>query len=324
MGILKTGSGPIIVFRTNSDIEASVVKGLLKTHGIQVLLSSDIPHSVFPLAVNGLGEVRLSVRADQANEAKRLIVDCCDNVSTEAGKLRDQFLALEMALGYSFKDRGLLEHALTHRSRVHEDVSGGVADNESLEFLGDSVLGLVITDRLFREFPDYDEGQKSKLRALLVSSSALFLRGEKLGLGEHLILGRGEEKTGGRDKPSLIANTFEAVIAAIYLDGGLQAAESFIESQFREAFNEVHAGRVATGIVLDYKSTLQEWIQGHGRPLPEYRLIAEHGPDHQKSFEMELRVGEEVIARATGRSKKEAEQHVAEASLKIFQKVSST
>ena len=150
-------TGPIVVFRTQSDIEASVVRGLLETQGMQVLLSSDVPHTVFPLTINGLGEVRLSVRADQADLACRLIADYRDDVGARVGHLSDDFVALEAVLGYTFRDRGLLEHALTHRSRAHEDVSGGVVDNESLEFLGDAVLGLVIADRLFREFPDYDE-----------------------------------------------------------------------------------------------------------------------------------------------------------------------
>ena len=312
---MTTDPGPTVVFRTHSDIEASVVRGLLETHGIQALLSSDVPHTVFPLTVNGLGEVRLSVRADQAEEARRLITDCRDDVTARVGRLQDEFAVLETALGYTFRDRGLLEHALTHRSRVHEDASGGVVDNESLEFLGDAVLGLIIADRLFREFPDCDEGRKSKLRALLVSGPALARRGERLGLGEHLILGRGEEKTGGRDKPSLIANTFEAVVAAVYLDGGLQAAEDFVEGQFREALDDVRAGRMVSGVVADHKSALQEWLQAHGRPLPEYRLVAEHGPDHRKLFEVELWVGEEAVARAEGRNKKEAEQQAAATAL---------
>ena len=312
---MTTDPGPTVVFRTHFDIEASVVRGLLETHGIQALLSSDVPHTVFPLTVNGLGEVRLSVRADQADEARRLITDCRDDVTARVGRLQDEFAVLETAFGYTFRDRGLLEHALTHRSRVHEDASGGVVDNESLEFLGDAVLGLIIADRLFREFPDYDEGRKSKLRALLVSGPALARRGERLGLGEHLILGRGEEKTGGRDKPSLIANTFEALIAAVYLDGGLQAAEGFVEGQFREALDDVRAGRMVTGVVADHKSALQEWLQANGRQLPEYRLVAEHGPDHRKLFEVELWVGDEAVARAEGRNKKEAEQQAAATAL---------
>ena len=126
----------------------------------------------------------------------------------------------------------MLEHALTHRSRVHEDASGGVSDNESMEFLGDSVLGFVIADMLFREFPQHNEGQKSKLKSLIVSSTSLARLAGKLDLGEYLILGRGEEKTGGRRKQALVADCYEALIAAIHLDGGIEAARAFIERQF--------------------------------------------------------------------------------------------
>ena len=139
--------------------------------------------------------------------------------------LPQEFDALESRIGYRFKDRGLLEHALTHKSKAHEDPSGGVADNESLEFLGDAVLGLVIAETLFRTFPEYSEGQKSKVKAHLVSTASLAELAEQLGLGDHMILGRGEEKTGGRRKQALLADTCEALIAAIYLDGGDQRDE---------------------------------------------------------------------------------------------------
>ncbi len=300
-----------IIFRTQSDIEANVVRGLLETHGIQSLLSSDVPHSVFPLAINGLGEVRLSVREDDVSKAQELISVFRTEVSAGVVKIRDEFTSLEIDLGHRFRDRGLLEHALTHRSRAHEDISGGVSDNESLEFLGDSVLGFVITDRLFREFPDYDEGQKSKVKALLVSSSSLTKLGEHLRLGQHLLLGRGEEKSGGRRKPSLIADTFEAIIAAIYLDAGITAADAFIERQFRTALDEIRASGVASGLATDQKSALQEWTQAHGLSLPKYRLAGEIGPDHNKIFQVELVVNGKVVGSAEGRSKKEAEQKTA-------------
>ena len=308
-----------VIFRTQSDIEANVVRGLLETHGIRVLLASDVPHAVFPLSINGLGEVRLSVRQEQASDAERLIADYRDEVATEVGKLRHEFDELESVLGYRFHDKGLLEHALTHRSRVHEDASGGVVDNESLEFLGDAVLGLVVSDRLFREFPDYDEGQKSKAKALLVSASTLATLGQALGLGNYLLLGRGEEKTGGRKKPSLIANSFEAVVAAIYLDGGIEAADAFIERQFRASLEEVRAGQKPTGGVSDYKSALQEWLHAHDRPPAAYHLVGEQGPDHRKLFEVEVRVADEAAGRAEGRSKKEAEQKAAARALTTLQ-----
>src|SRR6266849_3035547 len=187
------------------------------------IVSSAVPHSVFPLTVNGLGEVRISVRAAEAEEARRII----DSHRTELSngrvvRLRDEFESLQQAIDYRFRDRGLLEHAMTHTSRANEDVSGGVLDNESLEFLGDAVLGFVVADLLFREFPAFDEGHKSKLKASLVSTTTLARQAERLGLGDHLLLGRGEEKTGGRRKQALLADGYEALIAAIYLDGGTE------------------------------------------------------------------------------------------------------
>ena len=309
----------VVIFRTQSDVEASVVRGLLETHGIQVLLASDVPHAVLPLSINGLGEVRLSVRSDQADDAARLIADYRDEVTTTVGRLRDEFDALELKLGYRFRDQGLLEHALTHRSRVHEDASGGVVDNESLEFLGDAVLGFVVSDRLFREFPEYDEGQKSKAKAQLVSAPTLASLARTLELGSNLLLGRGEEKTGGRKKPSLLADAFEAIVAAIYLDGGIDAADAFIERQLSADFEEVRAGKRTTGGGADHKSALQEWLHAQDDRLPEYHLVSEQGPDHRKVFEVEVRLAGEAAGRAEGRSKKEAEQQAAERALSALQ-----
>lgn len=304
-----------VIFRTQSDIEASVIRGLLETHGIRTLLSSDVPHSILPLTIGGLGEVRLSVRFNDADVAMQLIADYRDEVNARAVTTHGDFRSLEHALGYHFKDRGLIEHALTHRSRAHEDTSGGVIDNESLEFLGDAVLGLVIADRLFLEFPDYDEGRKSKVKAMLVSASALAKVGDRLKLGDYLLLGRGEEKTGGRRKPSLIADTFEAVVAAIYLDGGIVAAAGFIERQFRAVLDEVRMGAGTSDLATDHKSALQEWLQAQGQQRPDYRLVGESGPDHRKTFRIDVIVGGKTIACAEGRSKKEAEQKAAKQAL---------
>ena len=174
---------------------------------------------------------------------------------------------LERRIGYRFKDRGMLEHALTHRSRVHEDASGGVFDNESMEFLGDSVLGFVIAAMLFREFPQHNEGQKSKLKASLVSAAALARLGERLGLGEFLILGRGEEKTGGRRKHAIIADCYEALIAAIYLDGGIEPAEKFIAREFAALIEEARRTGAGASFTDDWKSALQEYLQSR-RPRP--------------------------------------------------------
>ena len=199
---------------------------------------------------------------------------------------------------------------------MHEDPSGGVRDNESLEFLGDSVLGLVITDRLFRECPDCNEGEKSKARAQLVASVTLSRLGQQLGLGDCLLLGRGEEKTGGRNKPSLLADGFEAIIAAIYLDGGMVAAEAFIEKCFRSALDEFCRGSVESDFATDNKSALQEWLQADCGAIPEYYLAATKGPAHEKVFTVEVSVDSVVVGIADGHSKKQAEQNAAALALK--------
>src|SRR5438034_10253933 len=197
------------------------------------VVSSDVPHSIFPLSVDGLGEVRLSVHPDDAEEARRIIESHRSELPNgRLVRLRDEFEALQQAIGYRFRDRGLLEHAMTHTSRANEDASGGVRDNESLEFLGDAVLGFVIADLLFREFPGFDEGEKSKTKAALVSTTTLARQAERLNLGDHLLLGRGEEKTGGRRKQALLADGYEALIAAIYLDGGIEHVRAFIVREF--------------------------------------------------------------------------------------------
>jgi len=306
-------AGLEIIFRTHSDIEASIVRGLLESHGIQSLTSSDVPHSVFPLAIDGLGEVRIAVRGSDAQDASRIIAAHQAAVSGGQVPLHLEFADLERRIGHWFRDRGLLEHALTHRSRAHEDASGGVIDNESLEFLGDSVLGLVVADLLFREFPRHDEGYKSKLKSALVSTSTLAALAEQLDLGAHLLLGRGEDRSGGRTKLALLADTYEAVIAALYLDGGLDVARAFLEREIRPTLDELRA-RGASG-VRDHKSALQEWLQAHGHGLPDYEVVGEAGPDHEKRFEVGVRVGGETVARASGRSKKAAEQAAAQSAL---------
>lgn len=306
-----------VVFRTASEIEARVVRGLLETHGIASLVSSDLPRSIFPLAVEGLGDVRISVRPEDAEEATRVIESHRTEVTgARVVSLRNEFNALERRVGYRFRDPGLLEHALTHTSRANEDVSGGVIDNESLEFLGDAVLGFAIADILFRRFPEHDEGWKSKIKASLVSTTSLARQAERLGLGDHLLLGRGEEKTGGRRKQALLADGYEALIAAIYLDGGVDHATAFIGRQFADLINEA---REPSGVVRDFKSALQEKVQSDGESLPEYVVVGEAGPDHHKTFHVEVRVGGKPLADAVGRSKKEAEQDAARRALERLQ-----
>ncbi|HVQ14520.1 MAG TPA: ribonuclease III [Vicinamibacterales bacterium] len=302
---------PTVVFTTSSDIEASVVIALLDSQGIASFRVSGQTHSVWPMAVSALGEIRVAVPDELAEEARRIIESHRQDVGAKVVRLRDEFDDLQVRIGYRFRDRGLLEHALTHKSRAAEDASGGVADNESLEFLGDAVLGLVVADALFHQYPDYDEGQKSKVKAAVVSTQSLARHAEQLRLGEHLILGRGEEKTGGRFKQALLADGYEALIAAIYLDGGLEAAEAFLRRELKDALDE---GSAQT-FVRDYKSALQERLQALGRPLPEYRVSGEAGPDHRKTFSVEVVVNGDVLGTATGRAKKEAEQEAARLAL---------
>lgn len=307
----------VVIFRTPSPIEADVVKGLLETHGITAMVTSDLSRTAFPFS---LSELRVAVNEQQAEQAARIIESHREEVAPPGRVVPfgTEFEPLEREIGYRFRDRGLLEHALTHRSRVHEDASGGVIDNESLEFLGDSVLGFVIADMLFRNFPQHNEGQKSKLKASLVSATSLARLGERLKLGDHLILGRGEEKTGGRRKQALIADCYEALIAAIYLDGGIEPAREFIERQFEGLIDEARRTGAEAAFTEDYKSALQEWLQSHERGLPVYRLVAEVGPAHKRRFDVEVLVSGEPVARAEGRSKKEAAQAAAKDALEVL------
>jgi ribonuclease-3 len=301
-----------VIFRSHSDIEASVVAGLLEAHGIPVVRSLEGTPSVFPVSMQGLRQVRISVPPDEAAEARRLIeTHRADAEGAVVIPIRHEFEPLERRLGYRFRDRGLLEHALTHKSRAQEDASGGVADNESLEFLGDAVLGLVVAEMLFREFPHFHEGQKSKVKATLVSTTSLAAMAEHLGLGEHLLLGRGEEKTGGRRKQALLADTCEALIAAIFLDGGLDDARRFILTELSDEIARVRSPE----FLRDFKSMLQERLQGSERPLPDYVITRATGPDHDKLFHVEVRVAGETLADASGRTKKEAEQEAARLAL---------
>ncbi len=306
-----------IVFRAHSDIEVSIVRGLLETHGID---SVPVPtvgptSSVFPFNAEGLLEVRIAVPADQAAEAARIIEEHRDQVKGGAVvPLRRLVAGLEQRIGYRFRDVGLLEHALTHKSRAHEDATGGVLDNESLEFLGDAVLGLVVADLLYREFPQFNEGQKSKAKAALVSTTTLAELAQGIELGRYLLLGRGEEKTGGRQKQALLADGYEALIAAMYLDGGIDAARQFLLAELADEIEHVRS----PDFLRDYKSALQEEVQASGRPLPEYEVLSEAGPDHDKRFRVSVRVAGDLVAEAEGRTKKEAEQAAAKAALSRF------
>lgn len=306
---------PVVVFRTQSQSEADVVRGLLEANGITAMIASDLSRTPFPLSV---AELQVMVAPDDADHAARVIESYRDDTGVRPSAIGTELQPLEERIGYRFRDRGLLEHALTHRSRVHEDASGGVFDNESLEFLGDSVLGFVIADMLFRQFPQHNEGQKSKLKASIVSAASLARLAEKLGLGEFLILGRGEEKTGGRRKHAIIADCYEALIAAIYLDGGVVPAQGFIQRQFQQLIDEARRGGIDAAFTEDYKSALQEQLQRSGRGLPVYRLAEEIGPPHRRRFVVEIQVGGEVLATAEGKSKKEAAQAAAKTALAML------
>ena len=201
---------------------------------------------------------------------------------------------------------GYLEHALMHRSFAYEN--GGLPTNERLEFLGDSVLGLIVTDTLFQSYPDLPEGQLAKLRAAVVNRGALAGVARGLRLGEYVRLGKGEEGTGGRDKASILADTLEAVIGAVYLDQGLPAADGLVH----RLFDPVIARSARLGAGLDWKTSLQELTAAEVLGVPEYH-VDESGPDHQKSFRASVRIGAHTYGEGEGRSKKEAEQQAAEA-----------
>jgi ribonuclease-3 len=220
----------------------------------------------------------------------------------------------EERIGYPFQRRELLTRALTHKSYSHEAKTESVRDNETFEFLGDSVLGFVVGDILFHRFPTLDEGALSKMKAYLVSATSLAAKARLYGMGEVILLGVGEEKSGGRKKDSLLANLFEALIAGVYLDGGITPARHLIERSFVHDLASLNEQDL---LFHDYKTALQEQAQGKGLQLPEYTVVAEEGPDHDKRFIVEVKVGSRT-ARGEGSSKKEAQQQAAKHALDAF------
>ena len=224
-----------------------------------------------------------------------------------------ELVELESVLGHAFRDPRWLWQALTHSSRIAERTAEDcTGDNEKLEFLGDAVLELLVSEQLVRTFPDWREGQLSKSRASLVNEASLYIVAQRLGLGKHLRLSRGEEKTGGRSKPALLADAYEAVVAAIYLDAGLQAARQFVQKSLVEVALTSAAGNLGRP---DHKSALQELLQARGMSPCNYRVVDEAGPDHEKTFRVEVRITGELTAAGTGKTKKEAEQAAAVAAL---------
>lgn len=220
--------------------------------------------------------------------------------------------ALEEKLGYKFKNINLLKNALTHSSYANE-VRGGFTSNERLEFLGDSVLSLIVSDYLYKQFKNLPEGELTKLRASLVCEKSLCSFSRELELGKFLNLGKGEDHNGGRERDSILADAFEAVLAAIYLDGGMPAASrhvmNFVLRELKNTDDEVFK---------DYKTALQEIIQRNPEESVNYILTDENGPDHDKSFTVEVRLNSNVIGRGTGKSKKQAEQMAAKEALRLM------
>ena len=222
--------------------------------------------------------------------------------------------SLQSSLGYRFKALGLLEEALTHSSLVNEQKTASPQHNERLEFLGDAVLSLVISEYLASVLPQSSEGTLSKLKAQLVSEASLAQVARRLGLGEHLKLGRGEDRSKGREKDSLLADALEAVLAAVHLDGGFEASRTVTRHIFAEELTHIAAQQEQPG-AGDYKTQFQEWCQKRYDTLPRYATVRETGPDHQKLFEVELSIQGEVVGVGSGRSKKEAEQQAAKQAL---------
>jgi ribonuclease III len=231
--------------------------------------------------------------------------------------------ALEAALGYEFRERAWLERAVTHRSWAHEQVKPGDEHearrlhSEALEFVGDSVLGLVVAHYLFDANPDLAEGDLSRMKHRLVSTTTLARVARRLGLGEHLRVGRGEEKSGGRRKRALLADVFEAVLAAIYFDGGYDAADAFVQRALAE---ELEAASPESAAAADYKTLLQERVQARARVTPVYQVIETEGPPHSRVFHVEVKWGEHTT-RGTGRTIKTAEMDAACRALEELEKL---
>ena len=221
--------------------------------------------------------------------------------------------ALEEKLGYRFTQRALLENALTHSSYANENKARGCQSNERLEFLGDSVLGMVTADYLFRTHPDLPEGDLTRTRAALVCEGSLVEVAQQLDLGTYLKLGKGEDAGGGRERPSIVADAVEAVIAAVYLDGGIGSARKIIQKFILDREEEKSASR-------DYKTALQELVQRESGQVLRYQLVGESGPDHAKTFTVQVDLNGRAVGRGEGRSKKEAEQMAARAAIEALQK----
>ena len=216
---------------------------------------------------------------------------------------------LEEAIGYRFRNITYLQNALAHSSYANERWHNSLMSNERLEFLGDSILGMVVAKYLYQNFPDRPEGELTRMRADMVCETSLARVADQVGLGKHLLLGHGEEQGGGRTRPSILADAVESVIAASFLDGGMEAAEGFIS---RFVLSNVPVTKLQN---RDYKTALQELVQQKKNQVLSYRLVGETGPDHDKQFAVEVSLNEKVVGRGTGSSKKRAEQESARAAI---------
>ena len=212
---------------------------------------------------------------------------------------------LEAAIGYRFRNISYLQNALAHSSYANERWHNSLMSNERLEFLGDSILGMVVADHLYRSFPNRPEGELTRMRADMVCERALAKVANQIGLGGHILLGKGEELGGGRSRESILADAVESVIAACYLDGGMEAAKQFID---RFVLSDVPVTKLHN---TDYKTALQELVQQKKNQIIQYTLVGESGPDHDKQFRVELSLNGEVVGHGTGTSKKRAEQEAA-------------
>jgi ribonuclease-3 len=221
---------------------------------------------------------------------------------------------LQKSLGITFENPGLLEQALVHSSYINENPAYKSGHNERLEFLGDAVLDFIVADRLYRDLPDVDEGNMTRLRAALVRRETLARIAGSIGLGEYLYMGKGEEASGGRSKILNLASALEAVIAAVYLDRGIEAAAQAVAHLYESEWAEM----VAWGAGIDYKSKLQELLQSRSQQAPRYHLLAESGPDHDKVFTVQVSAGDKVLGRAAGKSKKLAETEAARLALETL------
>jgi ribonuclease-3 len=215
--------------------------------------------------------------------------------------------SFERLIHYRFRSRDLLNQALTHRSYAYEHPRGRICDNERLEFLGDAILGLAISDYIYRHFPEYQEGHMTRIKSLLVSRMTLEELARRIGIGDLLILGKGEAANGGAEQPTNLVGAYEAVLGAIYLDGGFKRVNKFIEAQFKGQIKSVSEN----GITKDYKSILQEHTSKTYKSTPVYRVILEEGPDHKKHFEVNVSFGGAVRGKGEGKNKKSAEANAA-------------